>query len=96
MLELYQAEWCPYSHRVRQRLTELVLSYVAHPVEPDAADRAELRRRTGRDEIPALIVDGLPVRGDADELIAYLDGEFPEPRDAAQHRRQAEEHAATR
>lgn len=95
MLELYQAEWCPYSHRVRQRLTELGLSYVAHPVEPDSADRDELRRRTGSDEIPALIVDGQPIGGDANELIAYLDREFPEPRDAAEHRRQAEVHAAT-
>jgi len=96
MLELYQAEWCPYSHRVRQRLTELGLSYVMHQVPPEASDREELRRRTGSDEIPALIVDGRPIRGDADELIAYLDGEFPEPRDAAEHRRQAEEHAAAR
>jgi glutaredoxin len=22
-MELYQAEWCPHSHRVRQRMTEL-------------------------------------------------------------------------
>ena len=26
MIELYQAEWCPYSRRVRQRLTELGVS----------------------------------------------------------------------
>ena len=96
MLELYQAEWCPYSHRVRERLTELGLSYVVHQVPPEASDRDELRRRTSSEEIPALIVDGLPIHGDADELIAYLDREFPESGDAAEHRRQAEEHAAAR
>jgi glutaredoxin len=32
VLELWQAEWCPYSHRVRQRLTELGLDFVAHQV----------------------------------------------------------------
>ena len=28
-LELWQTEWCPSSHRVRQRLTELGLTYTA-------------------------------------------------------------------
>lgn len=96
MLELYQAEWCPYSHRVRERLTELGLSYVVHQVPPEPAERDELRRRTGDDSIPALIVDGEPVTGDADELIAYLDRAFEEPPEAEGHRRQAEEHAAAR
>jgi hypothetical protein len=30
VLELWQTEWCPASHRVRQRLTELGLTYVVH------------------------------------------------------------------
>ncbi len=31
-LELWQTEWCPASRRVRQRLTELGLSYTIHQV----------------------------------------------------------------
>ena len=93
MLELYQAEWCPYSSRVRQRLTELGVSFVARQVPADAADREELRRRTGSDEIPALVDDGEPVVGDADALIAYLDARHGERADAEEHRRQAELHA---
>ena len=27
-MELYQAEWCPYSSRVRQRFTELGVSFI--------------------------------------------------------------------
>lgn len=94
MLELYQAEWCPYSHRVRERLTELDLSYTLRQVPPEPDARDELRQRTGSEEIPALIVDGEPVAGDADELIAYLDRTFEEPPDAEGHRHQAREHAA--
>ena len=30
MLELYQAEDCPHSQNVREKLTELGLSYVSH------------------------------------------------------------------
>ena len=93
MLELYQAEWCPHSHRVRQRLTELGVSFVARQVPADAADREELRRKTGSDEIPALVDDGEAVVGDADALIAYLDRTHSERADTAEHRRQAELHA---
>jgi len=92
MIELYQAEWCPYSSRVRQRLTELGVSFVARQVPADPADREELRRRTGSDEIPALVDDGEVVGGDADALIAYLDRTCSEGTDADEHRRQAELH----
>jgi uncharacterized membrane protein/glutaredoxin len=92
MIELYQAEWCPYSSRVRQRLTELGVSFLARQVPPEPADREELRRRTGSDEIPALIDDGEVVPGDADALIAYLDRTRDERAGAEEHRRQAELH----
>ncbi len=93
MDELYQAEWCPYSQRVRQRFTELGVSFIARPVPADKADREELRRKTGNDEIPALVLeDGTAVAGDADEIIAYLDDRYTEPSDAREHRALAEEH----
>jgi glutathione S-transferase len=94
MIELYQAEWCPYSSRVRQRFTELGVSFVARPVPAERADREEMRRKTGTDEIPALLLeDGTAVTGDADELIAYLDAHHSERADAAAHREQARAHA---
>ena len=34
-MELYQAEWCPHSHRVRQRLTEVGVDVVLRQVEAD-------------------------------------------------------------
>ena len=45
-LQLWQAEWCPASHRVRQRLTELGVSYLARPVPVAREDRAELEHAT--------------------------------------------------
>jgi glutaredoxin 3 len=93
MIELYQAEWCPYSSRVRQRLTELGIAFVARQVPADPDDREELRRRTGSDEIPALIDDGQAIPGDATELIAYLDRTYDDPVGAEEHRRQARLHA---
>jgi glutathione S-transferase len=48
VLTLYQAEWCPYSSAVRQRLTELGIDFVAKQVAPRQEDRV------GQHEIPLL------------------------------------------
>jgi glutathione S-transferase len=95
MDELYQAEWCPHSRRVRQRFTELGVSFVARPVPAERADREELRRKTGSDQIPALLLeDGTVINDGADEIIVYLDRRYSERSDAREHRDLAEEHDA--
>jgi glutaredoxin len=40
-MTVYQAEWCPFSRKLRQRLTELGLEWCAPPVEADPPDRDE-------------------------------------------------------
>jgi glutathione S-transferase len=91
MIELYQAEWCPHSHRVRQRLTELGLDFVAHQVPVDPAKRTMLERVTGQRSIPALVLDDGSVLGGDDEILAALDQRFAEPPEAARHREKAVE-----
>jgi glutathione S-transferase len=89
VLELFQAEWCPSSHRVRQRLTELGVDFVARqvPVTPEA--REELRTLTGgHDRVPVLVDESLVVTG-AHEILSYLDRRFAGRGDAAGHRARA-------
>ena len=87
-MELYQAEWCPHSHKVRQRLTELGLDFVARQVAADPDRRDEMLRRTGTNEIPVLLVDdGSVLRGE-DEIIPYL-AQLDEATDAPMHREKA-------
>jgi glutaredoxin 3 len=89
-MELYQAEWCPHSHKVRQRLTELGLDFSARQVPADPEAREELRAIAGDTEIPALVTDdGDPICGQ-DEILAYL-ARFDEQPDAAAHRAKARE-----
>ena len=93
-MELYQAEWCPHSHKVRQRLTELGLDFTAKQVPADPGEREEMKRRVGTDEIPVLVPDGAdPVRGE-DDILAYLD-RFDERDDADAHRKKAREEVPT-
>jgi glutathione S-transferase len=89
-VELYQAEWCPHSHKVRQRLTELGLSFTARQVAADPAEREELKQRAGTNEIPVLITDdGDAVCGE-DDILGHLKA-FDERPDADAHRRKSRE-----
>ena len=87
-LELWQTEWCPASRRVRQRLTELGLTYTVHqvPVERDA--RAQLEHATDRRTIPILVARDEVIDGER-SILAYLDEHFTEPADAGEQRAKA-------
>jgi glutathione S-transferase len=90
MLELYQAEWCPHSHKVRMRLTELGLDFVARqvPVRPD--ERGAMRERTGESSIPTLVgEDGEAISGEQ-EILRWLDERYEErPEAVREHRAKA-------
>lgn len=89
MIELWQTEWCPSSRRVRQRLTELDVTYVAHQVPVDKADRDALFGATGTDTIPALVLDdGTAVTGE-EAIVAWLDANLADPAGADAHREKA-------
>jgi len=92
VLQLYQAEWCPYSHTIRQRLTELGLSWVAQPVEAVPEDRNAMREATGHDVIPVLVADGGTVVAGTEEILEHLDRTVDEPPEARRHRAQARAH----
>ncbi len=87
--ELFQTEWCPASRRVRQRLTELDVSYVCRQVPVGRDDRELLVQVTGDDSVPALVsADGLVLVGEA-EIYAHLDERYEEPAGAEAHRLKA-------
>jgi glutathione S-transferase len=94
MIQLFQAEWCPYSSIVRQRLTELGVDYVIRQVAPDPPDRDALLDATGGDSIPALVLeDGTVLTGDTGEILEALDQHFPAHEWEAGHKRQDELHS---
>jgi glutathione S-transferase len=89
MIELYQAEWCPYSSAVRERLTELGIDFVARQVAPRQEDRP------GEHEIPLLVTeDGERLEG-TDAVFAYLATLGP-GKSERDHRAQYRAHRADR
>ena len=87
VLELWQAEWCPHSHRVRLRLSELEVDWIARTVPLDRDRRDAMEAATGLRAIPTL-VDGETVVHGADAIIEHLDARHAEPVDAPRHRAQ--------
>jgi glutathione S-transferase len=88
MITLYQAEWCPYSSAVRERLTELGIDFVARQVEPRPDERTQV------DEIPTLETeDGVRFAGTGPifEYLATLDGWEHEHAHRAQYRAHRQE-----
>ena len=83
MLELYQAEDCPHSGNVREKLTELGLSYVAH--NPRLAE-GEVRNETtngaleaigGESQIPFLVdTDRGETMYESDEIVDFLERHY--------------------
>lgn len=61
MIELYQAEGCKYSKKVRETLTELGVSYVIHNPRSATGEtrneqtHEELRELGGQNQIPFLV-----------------------------------------
>lgn len=86
MLELYQAESCPHSRDVREKLTDLGVSYVIHnPRLPGDQGGDVLNEHThrnmvdrgGQDQIPYLVDlrRGKSLYG-SEDIVAYLDEHY--------------------
>jgi glutaredoxin 3 len=87
-MKLYQAEWCPFSHRVRAKLTELGIDYEIVNVSASAKNREKLEEVAGTKAIPVL-VDGERVISDSDEAISYLEQKYRmDPEELKLHRRE--------
>jgi glutaredoxin/uncharacterized protein (DUF302 family) len=74
-MKLYQAEWCPFSHRVRAKLTELGIDYELANVPASSKKRSGLEKVAGTTAIPVL-VDGQRVISDSDEALSYLEKKY--------------------
>lgn len=81
MITLYQTEWCPGSHTVRQVLTELGLTFTAVNVAVSVDERAELMAIADQTSVPVLI-DGDRIYGDTAEIVEYLRATYLAPADA--------------
>lgn len=71
-IKLYNASWCWYCQRVREKLDALRLPYEVVEVPIRHSERKEVIAVSGQPEVPVL-VDGETVLDDDDVIIPYLE-----------------------
>jgi len=76
MIKLYQAEWCPYCHTVRTKLTDLGINYITVNVPREQSMREDLFRVSGQRGIPTLVHGDVMIADDDDAINAYLEGRY--------------------
>jgi glutaredoxin len=93
LIEVWQAEWCPHSALVRQRLTELGVDFVARQVDAYPDERGRLCEATSVDSIPVVVFpDGVTVGGADEEILAAIDRRYGDGPGTAEQIERAAEH----
>jgi len=87
VIQLYQAEWCPFSHRVRAKLTELGVPYRVVNVAAEGQERTEVKELTGSIAIPVL-VDGDKVVSESSQIVSYLEAKYTSETDDTRSQRE--------
>jgi glutathione S-transferase len=72
MMKLYQFEACPYSQMVREKMSDLLLTYINVNVPRDRSKRQEVIEVSGQPSVPVL-VDGDVVLDDEEKILPYLE-----------------------
>jgi glutaredoxin 3 len=80
-IKLYNAQWCWYCQRVREKLNELGLAYEIIEVPIRHSERKEVVEVSGQSSVPVL-VDGTTVIDDDDRIIPYLEKTYGSRRQA--------------
>ncbi len=74
MLELYQHESCPFCAKVRRKLAELDLDWIARSVPLDPARRERVVKISRQPLIPVLVdPDKGMIVTESDDICAYLE-----------------------
>lgn len=76
MLELYQFEQCPFCKKVREKMTELQIDYIARQVKPDG-DRARVEEVSGQTGVPVMVDPNTDtVMPESDDMVDYLEEHY--------------------
>ncbi len=75
MLEVYQFEGCPFCRKVRQKMTELGLDFIARQV--DSEDRTRVEKVSGQSNVPVLVdPNNDTVMPESDDIVEYLEEHY--------------------
>lgn len=71
-LKLYMFETCPYCRKVIREIEEEGRTDIEyHDIHKNEADRLELIRVGGKQQVPCLFIDGSPMY-ESDDIVSWL------------------------
>jgi glutathione S-transferase len=77
VIELYQFEECPYCSKVRKKLCDLGIDFVARVVPKDRTLRDKVEELSGQRSVPVLVdSENGKVVSDSEQIVEYLDNLF--------------------
>jgi glutathione S-transferase len=76
MMKLYQREDCGDSRPVREKLTELGITYIAVNVPKEREKRTAVYEASGQHSIPVLVDGEVVIANDPGKIIRYLDDRY--------------------
>ena len=75
LLEVYQFEGCPYCKKVRQKLTDLQIDFIARQV--DKTNRTKVKEISGQEGVPVLVDPNTDtVMPESDDIVEYLEKHY--------------------
>ncbi len=75
LLEVYQFEGCPFCGKVRQKMTDLGLDFVARHVDPN--DRDRVKEVSGQRNVPVLVDNNTDtVMPESSDIVDYLEEHY--------------------
>lgn len=75
LLELYQFEGCPFCSKVRQKMTDLGIDFIARAVDPN--DRSRVEEVSGQTNVPVLVDPNRDVTmPESDDIVDYLEEHY--------------------
>jgi glutathione S-transferase len=75
MLELYQFEGCPYCSKVRTKMSELGIDFIARQVDKNNRNRVE--EVSGQTNVPVLVDPNTDTTmPESDDIVNYLEEHY--------------------
>jgi len=75
MLEVYQFEGCPFCSKVRSKMTELEIDFIARQV--DKEDRSRVEEISGQTNVPVLVDPNTETTmPESDDIVEYLEEHY--------------------
>ena len=75
LLEVYQFEGCSFCGKVRQKMTELGLDFIARQVDPN--DRSRVEEVSGQENVPVLVDPNTDTTmPESDDIVEYLEEHY--------------------